>query len=270
MVIFFELALTLYMISMILGVIEIIRGSRYTSLGMLFTALIGFILHSINIIYRLILAGHMPAVSVHEATSLFSWSIVFIFILIKYKYKIGLLGSFVMPWVFAFMLVSSTFPRELVPLTPELRSFWLIIHSMLAFLSYASFGLACGVGVMFLLQYSFVKTRHLGGLFRRLPDLNMLDEVNYRLITIGFPLLTLAIISGMLWSENAWGSYWLWQPKQVWSLISWIIYGMIIHLRLKIGWRGKRGAILSILGYAVTLFTFFGVDLLLKGIHTFP
>jgi cytochrome c-type biogenesis protein CcsB len=269
MVIFFELALTFYMISMILGIVEAFSASRYTSIGMTSATVIGFVLHSTNLIDRFILSGHMPAISIHEAISLFTWSIVLIFFFIKYRYKIGLLGSFIMPWVFGFMLIASAFPREIQPLTPALNSFWLIVHTMLAFLSYASFGLSCGIGMMFLIQYSFVKSRKLGDLFKRLPSLNILDDVNYRLIKTGFFLLTLAIISGSLWSQTAWGSYWLWQPKQVWSLITWLIYAMIIHLRLRVGLRGRRGSILSILGYAVTLFTFFGVDILLKGLHTF-
>ncbi|MBF0472428.1 MAG: c-type cytochrome biogenesis protein CcsB [Nitrospirae bacterium] len=269
MIILFELALTFYMISMILGFVEVTKSSRYTSVGMTGAAIIGFFLHSLNLIDRFILSGHMPAISVHEAISLFTWSIVLIFLLIKYRYKIGLLGSFIMPWVFGFMLISSAFPREIQPLAPVLNSFWLIIHTMLAFLSYASFGLSCGLGIMFLIQYHFVKSKKLSGLFKRLPSLNILDDVNYRLIKTGFFLLTLAIISGSLWSETAWGSYWLWQPKQVWSLITWLIYAMIIHLRRKVGLRGRRGSILAILGYIVTLFTFFGVDLLLKGQHAF-
>lgn len=269
MVIFFELALTFYMISMIIGIIEVFAVSRYTNQAMLISATIGFSLHSLNLIYRFILSGHMPAISIHEAISLFTWSIVFIFFVIRYKYKIGLLGSFIMPWVFGFMLLSSAFTREIQPLSPVLNSPWLIIHTLIAFLSYASFGLSCGIGMMFLIQYHFVKSKKLGGLFKRLPSLDILDYVNYRLITTGFFLLTLAIITGALWSERAWGSYWLWQPKQVWSLITWLVYGMIIHLRLRVGLRGRRSSVLSIVGFAITLFTFFGVDLFLKGPHTF-
>jgi cytochrome c-type biogenesis protein CcsB len=167
------------------------------------------------------------------------------------------------------MLSSSMLPRKMEPLSPVLQSYWLGIHTVLAFMGDAAFALAFGIGLMYLIQEHFVKSKHIGGLFRKLPNLQTLDEINYRLITIGFPLLTLAIISGALWAENAWGSYWRWDPKEVWSLISWFIYASVLHLRLTAGWRGKRAAILSIIGFFAVLFTFFGVNLLLKGLHSF-
>jgi cytochrome c-type biogenesis protein CcsB len=129
--------------------------------------------------------------------------------------------------------------------------------------------MAAGIGVMYLVQEHFLKRKQLGSLFQRLPNLQILDEINYRLITIGFPLLTLAIITGALWAESAWGSYWRWDPKEAWSLITWFIYVFVLHARLRVGWKGKKAAYLSIIGFVVVLFTFFGVNLLLKGMHTF-
>ncbi len=129
--------------------------------------------------------------------------------------------------------------------------------------------MACGIGIMYLIQERYVKSKHLSGLFQKLPSLQVLDEINYHLITIGFPLLTLAIITGVIWANTAWGTYWRWDPKEVWSLITWLIYALVLHLRLTIGWRGKKAAILSIIGFAVVIFAFFGVTLILKGRHVF-
>jgi cytochrome c-type biogenesis protein CcsB len=97
----------------------------------------------------------------------------------------------------------------------------------------------------------------------------VLDDINHKLINIGFPFLTMAIITGSLWAENTWGRYWRWDPKEVWSLITWFVYAVVFHLRLTAGWRQKRAALLSIIGFIVVLFTFFGVNLLLKSVHTF-
>ncbi len=174
-----------------------------------------------------------------------------------------------MPLIFIMMLSSSIYPREIKPLSPVLQSYWLGIHTILAFTGDAAFAMACGIGIMYLLQEYFVKKKKLGSLFHRLPSLQILDEINYRLITIGFPLLTLAIITGALWAESAWGSYWQWDPKEVWSLITWLIYALVLHVRLRAGWRGKRAAILSILGFIVVIITFFGVNLLLNSLHGF-
>ena len=102
----------------------------------------------------------------------------------------------------------------------------------------------------------------MGPLYQKLPSLDVLDEINYRCLSFGFPLLTVAIITGAIWAETAWGTYWSWDPKETWSLITWFIYAALLHGRLTTGWRGRRAAVLSIIGFFVLLFTFLGVNLL--------
>ncbi len=268
-VILFEVALTFYFAAAIISVMELFKGTKATSKFMLSFAVLGFVVHTASIIFRFVSAGHIPITNLHEASSFFSWCIVLIFFFLEYRYRLGLLGSFIMPLVFILMLSSSILPREIKPLSPVLQSYWLSIHTLLAFLGNAAFAIAFGIGIMYLIQEHYVKSKHLGGLFQRLPSLQTLDEINYKLITLGFPLLTLAIITGALWAESAWGSYWRWDPKEVWSLITWFIYALVLHVRLTAGWRGRRAAILSIIGFIAVLFTFFGVNLLLKGLHSF-
>ena len=268
-VILFELALTFYFAATVVSITELFKGSKITSKIMLSLAGVGFAIHTMSIIFRYSLAGHIPITNFHEATSFFSWCIVLIFFILQYRYKIGLLSSFILPVVFVLMLSSSMLPREIKPLSPVLQSYWLGIHTVLAFLGNAAFALAFGIGFMYLVQEHYVKTKHLGGLFERLPSLQTLDEVNYRLITFGFPLLTLAIITGALWAESAWGSYWNWDAREVWSLVTWFIYAIVLHARLVAGWRGKRAAILSIVGFLTIIIAFFGIKLLRKGLHVF-
>jgi cytochrome c-type biogenesis protein CcsB len=265
----FELALTFYFAATIVCVTELFKGTKTTSRIMISLVAIGFALHTGNIVARYVISGHIPIANLHEASSFFSWCIVLLFFYLEYRYKLGLLGSFIMPVVFILMLSSSMLPRKIEPLSPVLQSYWLGIHTVLAFIGDAAFAMAFGIGIMYLIQEHYVKSKHIGGLFRKLPSLQILDEINYRLITIGFPFLTLAIITGALWAESAWGSYWRWDPKEVWSLITWFIYASVLHVRLTVGWRGKRAAILSIIGFCAVLFTFFGVNLLLKGLHRF-
>lgn len=268
-VLFFELALTCYFLATISGIIEIFRGKKGSSRIALYLAIAGFIFHTTNIVIRYVEGGHIPVTNMHEATSFFSWCILLLFFFHEYRYKIGLLSSFIMPIVFLLMFSSSIFPREIKSLSPVLQSYWFGIHVILAFLGDAAFAMACGVGVMYLLQEKFVKSKHLSRLFLKLPSLQMLDEINYHLITLGFPLLTLSMITGVIWANSAWGSYWRWDPKEVWSLITWFIYALLLHMRLTIGWRGKKAAILSIIGFIVVVFAFFGVTLILKGRHVF-
>jgi cytochrome c-type biogenesis protein CcsB len=174
-----------------------------------------------------------------------------------------------MPIVFVLMFSSAIFPRDIKVLSPVLQSYWFGIHVILAFLGDAAFAMACGIGIMYLIQEKNVKSKRLSRLFQKLPSLQTLDEINYHLITLGFPLLTLAMITGVIWANSAWGTYWRWDPKEVWSLITWLIYALVLHLRLSVGWRGKKAAILSIVGFAVIIFAFFGVTLILKGRHAF-
>jgi cytochrome c-type biogenesis protein CcsB len=268
-VLLFELSLTFYFAATVVSVAELFKGSKATSRLILIFAIAGFVLHTANIILRYVDARHLPITSLHEASSFFSWCIVLIFFFLEYRYRLDLLGPFTMPVVFLLMLSSSILPREIKPLSPVLQSYWLGIHTSLAFLGDAAFAMAFGIGIMYLIQEHHVKSKHLGGLFQRLPNLQILDEINYRLITIGFPLLTLAIITGALWAESAWGSYWRWDPKEVWSLITWFIYALVLHVRLTAGWRGRKAAILSVVGFVCVIFTFFGVNLLLKGLHAF-
>jgi cytochrome c-type biogenesis protein CcsB len=268
-VLLFELALTFYFAATIVSITDLFKESKITTRIITSLAGVGFLIHTLNIIYRYGIAGHIPIINPHEATSFFAWCVVFIFFMLQVRYKVNLLTSFVMPIVFLLMLSSSMLPREIKPLSPVLQSYWLGIHTVLAFLGNAAFALAFGIGLMYLVQEHHVKSKRLGGLFGRLPSLQTLDEINYKLITIGFPLLTLAIITGALWAESAWGSYWNWDPREVWSLITWFIYAIILHARLVAGWRGRRAAFLSMIGFITILIAFFGIKLLKKGLHVF-
>ncbi|MBC8414619.1 MAG: c-type cytochrome biogenesis protein CcsB [Nitrospira sp.] len=269
-ILFFELALTFYAISTVAGAIEIFRKKKATSRAALYLAITGFAFHTINIIIRFYEGGHIPVTTMHESASFFSWCLLILFFFHDFRYKLGLLSSFIMPIVFLLMFSSAAFPREVnESIGPMLQSYWFGIHVIFAFLGDAAFAMAAGIGMMYLLQERHLKSKKLDGIFQKLPNLQVLDEINYHLITLGFPLLTLAMITGVMWANSAWGSYWRWDPKEVWSLITWLIYALVLHLRITIGWRGKKAAILSIVGFAIVIFAFFGVTLLLEGQHTF-
>ncbi|HMK55657.1 MAG TPA: c-type cytochrome biogenesis protein CcsB [Dissulfurispiraceae bacterium] len=267
--ILFELALTGYFVAVIIGIVDLFKGGKESSRLMISISAAGFILHTASILYRSFAGGHLPVASMHEAASFFAWCVVLIYFSLEYRYKIGIMGSFILPLVLMLMLTSAFLPRAIVPLSPVLRSHWLWIHTIFAFVSNAAFAVAFGVGTMYLMQEYYLKSKHLSGLFKRLPSLQVLDEINHKLINTGFPFLTMAIISGSLWAESAWGRFWSWDPKEVWSLITWLIYAVILHLRLTAGWRKKRAAILSVIGFIAVMFTFLGVNFLLKSAHTF-
>jgi ABC-type transport system involved in cytochrome c biogenesis permease subunit len=172
-VILFELALTFYFAATIVCVMELFKGTKTTSRIMLSLVVAGFALHTANIIARYVISGHIPIANLHEASSFFSWCIVLLFFYLEYRYKLGLLGAFIMPVVFILMLSSSMLPRTIEPLSPVLQSYWLGIHTMLAFLGDAAFAMAFGIGLVSD-PGTLCQIKHLGGLFRKLPSLQIL------------------------------------------------------------------------------------------------
>ncbi|MCX8012217.1 MAG: c-type cytochrome biogenesis protein CcsB, partial [Desulfobacterota bacterium] len=163
----------------------------------------------------------------------------------------------------ALTTITRSFSNEIQPLVPALQSNWLTYHVITCFLGYAAFAVSFGVSIMFL-----IKANSKGGI-GILPDQAVLDEINYKAISFGFPMLTLGIITGAVWANYAWGSYWSWDPKETWSLITWLFYAAFLHARYTRGWGGRKTAILSIIGFLAVIFTYFGVNLLLSGLHSY-
>jgi cytochrome c-type biogenesis protein CcsB len=215
--------------------------------------------------------GGIPfGTNMYESLVFFSWCIVIAYLLITVKYQVPAVGAFVIPITFILMAAAAFLPdKGIGEIPPALKSYWLPIHVTLSFMGDALFAMAFGSGVMYLIQEKQLKSKRPGALYYRLPNLDVLDMINYRALTIGFPLLTLGIITGSIWAQYAWGTYWSWDPKETWSLITWMIFAALLHSRLTVGWRGRRAAILSIIGFLAVLFTFLGVNLLLSGLHSY-
>jgi cytochrome c-type biogenesis protein CcsB len=169
------------------------------------------------------------------------------------------------------MAYASLNPNEIQPLIPALQSNWLISHVVTCFVGYAAFAVSFGVSFLYLFKMKTEKkpAKNPGGLLDYLPASDLLDEVGYKTIAIGFPLLTIGIITGAFWANVAWGTYWSWDPKETWSLIVWLIYAAYLHARITKGWRGKKAAALSIIGFSATIFCYLGVNLLLSGLHSY-
>ena len=268
----FELALTFYFAAVIVGIVDIAKAGKHTARLMHLLIGIGFINHTFSIVYRYAVGDHLPITTPHEAASFFAWCTVLLYFIMEIRYKIGLLGSFIMPFVFFLMLGSAMMSRELRPLTEinaAFKSYWLGIHTLFAFTANAAFALAAVTGVMYLIQEHFLKTKRLGDLFERLPDIQTLDYLNYRLISIGFPALAVAMATGSLWAHSTFGTYWRWDPREALALVTFLIYALILHSRLVAGWRGKRAALLSILGFVTIIVAFVGIKLVQKGYHVF-
>ncbi len=213
--------------------------------------------------------GHVPMTDIRESLIFFSWAIVLIYLVLEYRWKIRVLGAFIITIAFLLILASTLFAPSAAPLPQYFSSGWLGVHTTLAFLADAAFAIAFCIAMMYIIQERQLKHKSPGGFYRRLPPLDVLDELSYRAIVMGFPLLTLAMVTGAIWADSAWGSYWGWEPKEIWSLITWLIYASYLHARLVTGWRGRKAAYLAVFGFLIVLFTFLGVNLLLPGRHAF-
>ncbi len=227
----------------------------------------GFVCHSALVGYRFFDTGRIPVQNLHETLSFAGWALAGVFLVIQYRFKLRILGIFAAPLAAFIMLVASQLPREPAVSKDLLNNFWLISHIVAIFAGEAAFALACGTGILYLLQERAIKSKSRGFFFRRLPSLEQLDAVGYACIVGGFTLLTIGLIGGFAYAKSVWGRFWSWDPKEVWSGITWLFYAALLHERLTVGWRGRKAAVMAIVGFGVLLFTFLGVNFFLKGHH---
>jgi cytochrome c-type biogenesis protein CcsB len=216
--------------------------------------------------------GRAPLTNLYESLVFFAWVIAIVYLLIERKFKIKTVGAFVTPFPFIIMAYASLNSKEIQPLVPALQSNWLISHVVTCFVGYAAFAVSFGVSILYIFKSKAEKrtpTKSHGILSDHLPASAMLDEIGYKTIAIGFPLLTIGIATGAFWANVAWGTYWSWDPKETWSLIVWLIYAAYLHARITRGWRGIKTAALSIVGFLATIFCYLGVNLILSGLHSY-
>lgn len=217
----------------------------------------GFIFHTIALVTRIREAGYIPFTNLHEAISFFSWAIVLAFFLVEFRYGVDVLGSFILPLAFLSLVSAAALPNEIRTLDPTLKTIWFGIHTTLSLLGIVAFAIAFIAGIMYLLQESFLKSKQFNSLYYKLPSLDLLDEWNKKAILLGFPLLTLGIISGALWAQYSLGSFWIENnSKQALSLGTWLFYLIVLHGRITIGWRAKKAAHLAIIGFVGVVFIF--------------
>ena len=272
---FFNISMGIYLVCSLGYLIFAVSHNNRVGHFSTFLLVIGLILHSAGLAFRWVEThqtgyGYVPLSNMYESLIFFSWTIVLIYLILEFKYRQKIIGVFVTPFAFLAIALTSIIPgvdAKITPLVPALQSNWLAIHVITCFLGYASFAVSFGISVLYLIRDE--KEGQKEGTLRWLPSTSILDEINYKSIVIGFPMLTLGIITGAAWAHYAWGTYWSWDPKETWSLITWFIYAAFLHARFTRDWRGRKAAILSILGFSAVLFTYFGVNYLISGLHSY-
>lgn len=235
-------------------------------------------------------SGHAPFSNLYESMVLFIWATNAGYLLMEFKHKFKAIGAIVMILEFLAMLSASLLPyrfKSVEPLNPALQNKWhwmmdmlspmglqnyaigwLDFHVFTTFVGYAGFAIAFGLSILFIIKERS-ELRSGSGFMNALPGADIIDELSYRAIAWGFPFLSVGIVSGAVWANYAWGSYWSWDPKETWSLITWFIYAAYLHARVTRGWRGRRAAYLSIAGFVAVIFLYWGVSFILPGLHAY-
>ncbi|MGA3114180.1 MAG: c-type cytochrome biogenesis protein CcsB [Syntrophobacteraceae bacterium] len=217
--------------------------------------------------------GHAPLSNMYESLVFASWAIMIIYLVFEWRVGQRALGVF--PALFSFLAMAyASFSKDvdskILPLVPALKSNWLIAHVMTCFLGYAAFAVSFGLSLLYLLRIRFPQNPNpRSGFVALLPSASQLEWFSYQMVLFGFLWLSVGIITGSIWANSAWGTYWSWDPKETWSLITWFIYAALLHARNLQGWKGPRVAWLSMIGFGCVLFTYFGVNFLLSGLHSY-
>jgi cytochrome c-type biogenesis protein CcsB len=261
---FFTISLFVYLISTVLYILY--AALKNEQVGKVATGILtaGIAINTIALILRAIEVKHAPFVTTYESLSFWAWLIALVYLIFQFKLRIRVLGALVTPIAFLAIAAASVLPpqyKQANPLVPALQSHWLEFHITTAFIGYACFAVSFAVSLAYLLKHTDNE--------KSLITKDKLDSIAYKAVSIGFPFLTIGIMSGAIWANMAWGRYWGWDPKEVWSLITWFIYAIYLHLRIVAKWKGNPAAYTAIIGFAAVIFTFFGVSFILSGLHSY-
>lgn len=230
----------------------------------------GFALQTVGLVILSISLGRIPFYHIIESLAVVSWALVLIYLLVERQYSVIALGVFVNTVALVLSVLAGLLPHEMsVGVPPMLRSPWSAPHILSSLLAYASFFLAFGASLIYLLQERMLRAKRITALQRHLPSLDVADRLSYRLVAFGFPMLTLGIVTGSVWAESAWGRYWGWDPKETWALATWLVYAAYMHVRIVSSRRGKWPNRLLVAGFCFIVFTYIGVNFLGTGLHRY-
>ena len=262
----FTIVMLLYFAAMVLYFVFIAVKKEMISRVAIRIQQVGFVLHTAALVCRGIGAGRLPMTNQYEFATSFAWGICLVSLIFILKFHFPVLGTFASPVMFLIIGYAAMQSKDVHELMPALRSNWLGFHVSTAIVAYGAFGVSFVLALIFLLRERITRG---GFLDRHIPDKEKLDLISYRSIAMGLLFLTFTIVTGAIWAERAWGSYWSWDPKETWSLITWIIYAIYLHLRVRKGYEGKAAAIFAAIGFVCVMFTYIGVNTFLPGIHSY-
>jgi len=254
----FNLSLAGYLAALLFAAANLFsKKGRLASIATVFLSA-GGLAQTTYMVLRWIAAGRAPFSNMFESMVLFAWAVVVVYLALRIRREIPVLGAATALLAVLTLAYASTYETKIRPLMPALRSNWLTVHVFTCFLGYGGFAIAALSSIGYLIT---AKSR---------PQIEAaFDAATAKTISFGFLFLTTGIITGAVWANSAWGTYWSWDPKETWSLITWFIYAVFLHCRFMRGWKGRRAAWISLIGFASVIFTYYGVNFLLSGLHSY-
>ena len=218
--------------------------------------------------------GHIPVSSLYEVFVLFVVMTALMYLYYEQKYKTRALGGFVMLVISAAVgfILWYTFGKDahiIQPLVPALQSYWMKIHVPANFIGYGAFSITAMIGVAYIITEKSLRNNPDSPFAKKMPSLEVMDDLMYKIISLGFAFFTIATVLGAMWAAEAWGGYWSWDPKETWALIVWLNYAAWLHIRMSKGWRGTPMAWWAFIGLLITTFAFLGVNMFLSGLHSY-
>jgi cytochrome c-type biogenesis protein CcsB len=259
-----------YLFAAILYLAFFTRSHPKIAQAALIAVSIGFALHTSIVLQRFFAYTYTPTTNLAEGLSFFGWLVVGGFLFIQWRYRLPIIGVFATPLVVAVVLPAVLLRRGggPNPVPEALKIAGMPVHIAIAFAGIAAFGLATGVAAAYLLLERQVKGKRFGLFFSRLPSLEVLDGIGNGLMRWGFVALTITLISGAYFAKQAWGDWWRWDPKLTLSLVGWLVYAALVHARMFAGWRGRRAALLTMVGFVILFGSFVGLRIFPTGVHT--
>ncbi len=251
---YFNLTLAFYFASTIFYIANFIFKKRILNKIAPLSLVFGLVFNTFYIIGRWKEAGRPPLANLFESIVFFAWCLSVTYLVIEVLKKSQRLGILASGLATLTILYASKLDPSIEPLMPALQSSWLTVHVITCFIGYSAFAVAFLASAIYL--------------FKKAKD-SFLEDISSKLISFGFIFLTIGVITGAIWANEAWGTYWSWDPKETWSLITWMIYAIYLHGKFARGWKGKTLAWISVLGFTAVIFTYFGVSFLLSGLHSY-
>jgi cytochrome c-type biogenesis protein CcsB len=224
-----------------------------------------FLAHTSVFVSRWARTGYFPANGELENAITGSWFVIAftIYLFLKKRGPVGV-GLFTVPATLLLLGYGIMRAPEPLPLSASFKSSWLIVHVLFAQLAFGAYAIASGFGLVYILKDKKIQRGIEDGFYAKLPRLEVMDESMFRFVVYGFIAEIIMIVSGSIWAKDLWGSYWGWDPVEVWSLISWLLYGLAIHLRVTLGWKGRRMAWLMIFLLSTVIITYWGIDVVVE------